>query len=148
MILSRTILETLHPKPSEAIFSNVFPYNFRPDVGIDVISGTTIVNIGVKFTIKFGESRSSGFRDIRGAVFVSNERTNIGDAYPNSAKREICSFVAVLFCRHSGDAFMKSTNANPAQLSASALDVSDICRHLNKNAHRLYEWTIRNMLKT
>ena len=34
--------------------------------------------------IKFGDSRSNGFRNIRGADFVSNEQD---EAYPNSAKR-------------------------------------------------------------
>ena len=37
---------------------------------------------------KFSDSRSNGFRDIQGADVVSNERTNIGEAYPNSAKRK------------------------------------------------------------
>ena len=39
-------------------------------------------NVGMDVPIKFG------FRDIRGADFVSNKRTNIGEAYPNSAKRK------------------------------------------------------------
>ena len=38
--------------------------------------------------VEFGDPRSNGFRDIRGAGFVLNERTNIGEAYPNYAKRE------------------------------------------------------------
>ena len=38
--------------------------------------------------VKFGDSRSNGFQDSRGADFVSNERTNEQDeAYPNSVKR-------------------------------------------------------------
>ena len=45
-------------------------------------------NVGVDVRIKYANYRSNGFRDIRGAVFVSNERTNIGEAYPDSAKRE------------------------------------------------------------
>ena len=36
-------------------------------------------NVGVDVAIKCDDSRSNGFRDIRGADFVSNERTNIGD---------------------------------------------------------------------
>ena len=44
-------------------------------------------NVGMDVPIKFDDSRSNGFRDIRGADFVSNERTNIGKAYPNSMKR-------------------------------------------------------------
>ena len=38
--------------------------------------------------MKFGDSNSNGFRDIRGAVVVGNERTNIGEAFPKSAKRD------------------------------------------------------------
>ena len=34
-------------------------------------------NVGMDLPIKFGDSRSTGFLDIRGADFVSNERTNI-----------------------------------------------------------------------
>ena len=38
--------------------------------------------------VKLGDSKSNGFRNIRGAVFVLNERTNEHDkAYPNGAKR-------------------------------------------------------------
>ena len=47
-------------------------------------------NVGVNVCVKFGfgDSRSNGFRDIRGSDFVSNERTNEQDeAYPNRAKR-------------------------------------------------------------
>ena len=37
---------------------------------------------------QFGDSRSDGFRDIRGVDFVWNERTNEKDeAYANSSKR-------------------------------------------------------------
>ena len=32
--------------------------------------------------VKFGDSRSNGFQDIRGADFVSNERTNEHDEAP------------------------------------------------------------------
>ena len=32
-------------------------------------------NVGVDDPIKFGDARSNGFRDIRGADFVSNKRT-------------------------------------------------------------------------
>ena len=76
------------PKPSEAVFSTVSPYNFRLEVDNDVISGTGIDNVGMDVPVKFGDSRSNGFRNIRGADFTSNERTNIGEAYTNSAKRE------------------------------------------------------------
>ena len=32
-------------------------------------------NLGMDDPMKFGDSRSNGFRDIRGADFVPNERT-------------------------------------------------------------------------
>ena len=47
-------------------------------------------NIGVDVPMKFGDSRSNGFPDIRGADFVSNELTNIGEACHNRAKRKRC----------------------------------------------------------
>ena len=52
-----------------------FPYNFRPEADSDVISGMAVDNVGMDVPIKFGDSSSNGFRDIRGADFVSNERT-------------------------------------------------------------------------
>ena len=45
--------------------------------------GVAVDNVGVDVEIKFGDSRSNSYRDIRGADFVSNERTKT----PNSAKR-------------------------------------------------------------
>ena len=62
----------------------------------DVISGVAVDNVGMDVPIKFGDSRSNGFQDIPGADFVSNERTNegkikrtnIAEAYSNSAKRD------------------------------------------------------------
>ena len=36
-------------------------------------------HVGVDVLVKFGDSRSNGFRDIRGAVFALNERTNEHD---------------------------------------------------------------------
>ena len=59
--------------PSEAAFSTVFPYTFRPEVGNDVMFGTAVDIVGIDVPIKFDDSRSKGFRYIRGAVFVSNE---------------------------------------------------------------------------
>ena len=41
---------------------------------IDVISGMVVDNVGMDVPIKFGDCRSNGFRDIRGAHFVSNGR--------------------------------------------------------------------------
>ena len=78
MFVGPTVLKKrvkFHSKPSEVVLSTVFPYNFRPEVDTDVISGTAIDNVGMDVPIKFGNSRSNGFRDIRGVDFVSNERT-------------------------------------------------------------------------
>ena len=45
--------------------------------------------MGMDVPVQFGDSRSNGFRDIRGADFVSNKRTNEHKmAYSNSAKRD------------------------------------------------------------
>ena len=45
--------------------------------------------VGMDVSIKFGDSRSNDFQDIRGTDFVSNERTNEhGKVYPNNAKRQ------------------------------------------------------------
>ena len=53
-----------------------FPYNFRPEVDNDVISSVAVENVGMDVLVKFGDSRSNGFRAIRRADFVSNERTD------------------------------------------------------------------------
>ena len=50
------------------------------------ISGMAVDNVGIDVPIKFGDSRSNGFPYIRGALFVSDERT-LAEAYPNCAKR-------------------------------------------------------------
>ena len=47
--------------------------NFRPEVDNNVICGVAVDYVGVDVTMKFGDSRSNGSRDIRGANFVSNE---------------------------------------------------------------------------
>ena len=47
-----------------------------PEIDNDVISGLAVDNVGLDVSIKFGDSRSNGFRDIRGADFVSNKRMN------------------------------------------------------------------------
>ena len=60
-------------KPSEAVKSTVFPYNFRPEVDNDVIPGKAVDNVGMDVSMKCGDSRSNCFRDIRRADFVSNE---------------------------------------------------------------------------
>ena len=65
------------------------PYNFRPEVANDVISSAAVDNVSIDVPIKFGDCRSSGFRDIRGGDFVSNERTwRRLEGSPNSAKRQ------------------------------------------------------------
>ena len=45
----------------------------RLEVDSDVISGIAVDNVSMDVPIKFGNSRSNGFTDIRGADFVSNE---------------------------------------------------------------------------
>ena len=65
----------MRPKPSEAVFSTVFRYNFQPEVDNDVVSGMAIDYVGIDVRVKFGDSRSNdGSRDIPGADFVLNER--------------------------------------------------------------------------
>ena len=73
MILALAVLEQFHQKP---------------EVDNDVISSVAVDNAGMDVPIKLGDSRSNGFRDIRGADFVWNERTNIGKTYPKSEKRQ------------------------------------------------------------
>ena len=83
MILAWAVLEKFPQKLSESVKSTVFPYTFRLEVGNDVISGMAVANVGMDVPIKFSDSRSNSFRDIRRADFVSNERT-LTEAYPNS----------------------------------------------------------------
>ena len=42
---------------------------------VTAICGFVISGVAIDVHIKFGDSRSNGSRDIRGADFVSNERT-------------------------------------------------------------------------
>ena len=62
------------------------PYNFRPEVDNDVISGMAEDKVCMDVPIKFCDSRANGFRDIRGADFASNEQT-LAQAFPNSTFR-------------------------------------------------------------
>ena len=55
---------------------HVFAICRRPKIDIDVISGAAVENVGVDVSVKFGDSASNRFRDIRGADFVAYERTN------------------------------------------------------------------------
>ena len=79
------------------------PYDVRPEVDNDVIFGTTVDNVGVNVPIKFGDSGSCYFRDIRGADFVSNERTNICEDYPNFAYKKIKPSVVYISPRRPDD---------------------------------------------
>ena len=55
---------------------HVFAICCRPEIDNDVISGVAVDNVGMDVPIKFGDSGSNRFRDIRGADFVTYERTN------------------------------------------------------------------------
>ena len=58
------------------IFDSLFHYNFLSEVDNDVISGVAVDIVGMDVCVKFGDSRSNGFWDIRGAdIFMSNKRT-------------------------------------------------------------------------
>ena len=57
------------------IIDSFFRYNFQPEVDNGVTSGVAIYYVGMDVPVKFGDSRSKGSRDIRGAGFVSNEQT-------------------------------------------------------------------------
>ena len=46
-----------------------------PEVGNYVIYSAAVDNVGLNIAVKFGDSRSNGFREIRRAVFMSNELT-------------------------------------------------------------------------
>ena len=64
-------------------FRQCFRFNFRPEVDDNVISHFAVDNLGVDIHVKFGDSRSSGFRFFfRGADFVSNEQTNMTKPIP------------------------------------------------------------------
>ena len=55
---------------------HVFAIFRRPEIDNDVISGVAVDNVGVDVHIKFCDSRSNRFQDIRGADFVTYKRTN------------------------------------------------------------------------
>ena len=70
------------------MMGSLFRYNFRPEVGDDVISGLVVEHFGMDVTVKFGDSRSNGSRDIRGAGFVSNEHDrSLSDKAETSYRR-------------------------------------------------------------
>ena len=70
--------------PPEAAGGGIFNFNFRPEVDNDAIPGVAVDNVGMDVFVKFDGSMSNGFRDIRGADFVSNEQD---EAHSNSTKR-------------------------------------------------------------
>ena len=45
------------PKPSKAVFSTVFPYNFWLEADNNVMSGTAVEYVGMDVNIKFCDSR-------------------------------------------------------------------------------------------
>ena len=53
----------------------LFPHNFRHEVDPDVVSDVAVENVGMDVPVKSVIPGENGFRDIRGADFVSNERT-------------------------------------------------------------------------
>ena len=73
--LACTVQEILPKAVGSGIFDSFFRYNFRPEVAIDVVSGADVESVCMDVSVKLGDSRSNGSRDIRGADFVSNERT-------------------------------------------------------------------------
>ena len=92
--------------PNITKFLHVRAICCRPETYNDVISSLAVDNFGVDVPIKFVDSRSNGFRDIRGADFVSKKkrtnertlndfrvkRTNIAGLRP-----QMCS--EIFFCR-------------------------------------------------
>ena len=70
-----TVIDKWRPE-NDPNFSRLCAICCRTEVDNDVISGVVVDNVGIDFHIKLGDSRSNGFRDIRGADFVSNERSN------------------------------------------------------------------------
>ena len=75
--------------PPQAVGSGIFDsfsLYFRPEVDNDVISSVTVDYVGLDVRVKFGDSRSNGSRNIRGADFASSELTNMIEAYLIRAK--------------------------------------------------------------
>ena len=58
---------------ARAITKQLLCDNFRPEAASDVISGVDVEQVGMNVHIKFGESRSNRFRDIRLRQFVTND---------------------------------------------------------------------------
>ena len=64
------------------IFYSFFHHNFGSEVYNDVIFSLAVDNVGMHVCVRFGDSRSNDFRDIRGVDFVSKERTNMTKPIP------------------------------------------------------------------
>ena len=79
MLSNGPILPCVRPLLNPQI--GVFRYNFRPEVDNDVMSGGSVDNVGVDVRVKFGDSRSNGFRD-------TNEQD---EASPNNVKLRLKS---------------------------------------------------------
>ena len=58
-----------------AIFDSFFRYNVRSEIDSDVMASVAVYYARVDVSVKFGDSSSIGFPDIREADFASNERT-------------------------------------------------------------------------
>ena len=56
-----------------AAFSTVFHGNFRPEVVSDIISNVGVEHVGLDVTVKFGDSRLDGSRDLRLPNFVTGD---------------------------------------------------------------------------
>ena len=66
----------------------LFRYKYlQPKIDSGVISGGAVEYVDMDVRVTFGDSRSNGSGDIRGADFVSNERTNMTEAYRINAFR-------------------------------------------------------------
>ena len=80
MILASTFLEKFYPKPSEAVFSTVFCYNFRMEVDNDVISSAAVDNIGMDVRVKLSQTVFDIFEDLISCQ--TSERTNRTKSIP------------------------------------------------------------------
>ena len=69
-------------------FRQYFRDNFRLGVDNDVISGVAVAHFGADVRIKFGDSRSHGSTDIFEELIVSNERTNMTEAYKSNIRQK------------------------------------------------------------
>ena len=63
---------------ARAITKQLLCDNFRPEAASDVISGVGVEQVGMKVRVKFGDSMSNRYRDIRLPHFVTNEDNDVG----------------------------------------------------------------------